>query len=338
MRLIDLHCNWALQYALESSQYDPRFYADVSGRLDQLEGYLMGTRLAVLACSRRAEDWSAQPQPWFTLGEMIARYEAEFPGRLIQSPADIERWAREPEDGLCWGVLGIAGFDALVRDPGDLDRLASLFARGVRVFQLVETGAGALGGHAGHDDDRGMTELGHQFLGRLLDLAPPMGQAGPRPVVDLAGLNARTTSDVLDWFEADAERHGRLLLARSHGSVDLDGLAGTSGLTSPNLDRLRTLGGVIGLSCCLEHFLSADALLAAIEAIASRAFLGREGYWGIGLGTDFFNAVQPLKDLGNVESIVGWLEKSFGAEAAALIGSANAENLLLRAAGVAKDS
>ena len=111
MRLIDLHCNWALQYARESSQYDPQSYADIPDRLGQLDGYLMGTRAAVLACGRRAGDWADQPQPWQALGEMLARYEAEFPGRLIHGPEDVERMHSEPADGLCWGVLAVEGFD-----------------------------------------------------------------------------------------------------------------------------------------------------------------------------------------------------------------------------------
>ena len=117
MRLIDLHCNWALQYAGETCQYDAAAYADVLTRLDQVEGYLTGTGIAVLTCGRRAGDWTQQPDAWKTLGEMIARYEAEFSGRLLIGPDDVTRWNAEPPDGIGWGILGIEGFDALVRTP-----------------------------------------------------------------------------------------------------------------------------------------------------------------------------------------------------------------------------
>jgi membrane dipeptidase len=333
MRLIDLHCNWALQYARESSQYDPGFYEGITGRLGQLDGYLMGTRATVLTCGRRAEDWAVQAEPWQVLGEMIARYEAEFPGRLLHGPDDVARWDAEPEDGLCWGVLGVEGFDVLVRKAGDLDRLAGLFARGVRVFQLVETGASPLGGSAAPGDDRGLTDLGRLFLERLLDLSPAGGAAGPRPAVDLADLNGRTTADVLDWFEAEPARRERLLLVRSHGPIDRGGQGPSSGLAGSNLGRLRALGGDIGLGVGATDFASAEDLRSAIESVASTPFDGRAGYEGIGVGTDFLNTEPPLPGCHTVDHICGWLSASFGADAAEAISSGNARGLLLRAAG-----
>jgi membrane dipeptidase len=334
MRLIDLHCNWALQYAGESSQYDPRLYADISGRLGQLDGYLMGTRASVLICGRRAEDWAAQEDPWKALGAMIARYEAEFPGRLLHGPADVTRWDAEPADGLCWGLLGVEGFDALIREAGDLDHLAGLFTRGVRVFQLVETGANRLGGSAVPGDDRGLTELGRLVLGRLLDLAPATGAAGPRPAIDLAGMNATTTADVLSWFEADPARRERLLLVRSHGSIERPGLPDATGLTGSNLGRIRAIGGIVGLGVGIADFASAAELRAAIESVAAISFEGRAGYEGIGIGTDYLNTERTLDGLQQVERIAGWLAASFGPEAAGAISSGNARRFLLRAAGV----
>ena len=123
MRLIDLHCNWALQYTDETSQYPASLYRDVGTRLGQVDGYLTGTGVTVLTCGRRAADWAKQPDAWTTIAEMITRYEAEFSGRLLIRPDDILRRDAEPAEAICWGVLGIEGFDFLVRTPDDLDRL-----------------------------------------------------------------------------------------------------------------------------------------------------------------------------------------------------------------------
>ncbi len=108
MRLIDLHCNWAFQYATESSQYDATYYPGLAARTAQVDGYLMGTSLAFLACGRAAGDWERQAEPWLALADMIDRYEAEFAGRLVANAADMDRWRADAADGLCWGLLGVA--------------------------------------------------------------------------------------------------------------------------------------------------------------------------------------------------------------------------------------
>ncbi|MGC8643997.1 MAG: membrane dipeptidase, partial [Isosphaeraceae bacterium] len=60
MRLIDLHCNWAIQYARESTWYDPARYSDIPGKVSQADGYLSAVSAAVVVCGRRADDWAAQ--------------------------------------------------------------------------------------------------------------------------------------------------------------------------------------------------------------------------------------------------------------------------------------
>jgi membrane dipeptidase len=157
MRLIDLHVDWLLQYAGETTVFDPSAYARVPQRLDQVRGYLQDTSAAVLACYRHADDWARHRRdPWAALGELIVRLEAEFPGRLLLGPDDCARW-RQDADGLCWGVIGVEGFDALVRSAADLDRLPGLFDRGVRVFQPLYTPDNALGGSSTAGDDRRST-------------------------------------------------------------------------------------------------------------------------------------------------------------------------------------
>ncbi len=333
MRLIDLHCNWALQYAGETCHYDTAVYADLRTRLDQVEGYLTGAGIAVLTCGRRVRDWARQPDAWKALGEMIARYEAEFSGRLLIGPDDVTRWNAEPREGIGWGILGIEGFDALVRQPSDLDRLPGLFRRGVRIFQLVETEASALGGASVPGDDRGLTELGRSFLDRLAGLSGASGPSGPCPVVDLADLNSRATGDVLAWFESDPQRLQRLLLLRSHGTIETPHRAFLTGLSAENLERFRAMGGIVGLSPGLPFFDSAEAFRDGIEATAAVPFQGLAGYAGIGIGTDFLNLEQALPHIENVSRLTEWLAANFTPDVAARIIRDNACTLLVHAAG-----
>ncbi len=337
MRLVDLHCEWLLQYATETTLFEPSAYGDLPDRLPALGGYLLGASAAVLYCSRKPADWSGRGDPWNTLGDMLARYEAEFAGRLLFGPEDLARFRSEPTDGLCWGMLGVAGLDCLVCDPADLDRLAGAFERGVRVFQLVEGPENVLGGSAEPGDERTLTELGLAVLGRLLEIAPQAGHAGARPVVDVAGLNAPTLAKVLDWFEEGSARTERLVLLCSCGppgglAPERAAMIGTTAVHE-NLRRFRDLGGVIGVSSGPPAVESGVALRETIEAIAAIPLLGRPGYEGIGIGTNFLRLSALWPELSDVARLLDWLVRTFGPETGRHLGERSAGRLLDRAAG-----
>ena len=238
------------------------------------------------------EDWARQDDRWRSLDELIARYESEFAGRLLIGRDDVERWRAEPSDGLCWGMLGVAGFDSLIREPADLDRLPGLFERGVRVFQPVESGTSLLAGSADPGDDRGLTELGRSFLARLAELAGG-GEPRPRPIVDLAHLNARSMAEVIK-LATEGALAGRLLLMYSHGALVHEGFATPRALDHDNLVALRAGGGVIGLTPGRPYHRTPVELRAGIEAAASVPFEGRQGYEGIAIGSDFLGIEQTL--------------------------------------------
>jgi len=331
LRLIDLHCNWLWQYAGETSLYNSPCADDMPGLVGRLDGYMSGTRAAVLACGRGPEDWARQHDRWRSLNELIARYESEFAGRLLIGRDDVERWRAEPSDGLCWGMLGVEGFDSLIRAPADLDRLPALFERGVRVFQPVESGTSLLGGSADPGDDRGLTELGRSFLSRLADLAGS-GKPSPRPIVDLAHLNPRSMAEVIN-LGTEGALAGRLLLLYSHGALLHEGFATPRALNHDNVVALRACGGVIGLTPGPPYHLTPIELSAGIEAAASVPFEGRQGYEGIAIGCDFLGIEQTLPRLHNVSQVKKWIIHRFDRETAVMLIAANARRLLVRAAG-----
>ena len=165
-RLIDMHCNWLRQYATETTLFDPSAYIDISGRLEQLSGYMSATSAAVLTCTLSAADLERSETAWQSVADLVTRYESEFAGRLFIGSDDFRRWCSEPADGMTWGMLGVSGLDYLVRDPPDLKRLPMLFKRGVRVIQFVESAENRLAGSAERGDDRGLTALGRSCLCR----------------------------------------------------------------------------------------------------------------------------------------------------------------------------
>ncbi len=329
MRLVDLHLDWLRQYATETTDQDPALYPEVAARVGRLDGYLLGCALSVLAIGRKPADWTTQPDPWPALGRMIARCEAEFTGRLLRDPADLRTWRAWPRDGMCWGVLGVAGMDFLVRSAADLDRLPDLFERGVRVFQPIAAAEGNLGGSMAPGDDRGLTDLGRALLDGLSRLASD--PAGPRPVVDLAGMNAATMTDVLKWHESSGTR---LLVALTHGTIDYKALINRSGTEAHLLvENLRARGVAIGLTPGLPGAEVPDALKRLIDAIVEIPFEGRPDAEGIAIGSDLMGIEQTASGLNSAREIARWIGRSFDRPTGAAITAGNAEQLLLRTIG-----
>ncbi len=337
VRLIDLHCNWLSQYAPETTTFRAPTYAEIPQRLKQLSGYMTATSAAVLCCTRPPADWELLPDPWRSLGDLIARFEAEFCGRLLIGPTDLSRWRSEPPDGLTWGVLGVSGLDFVVRDGADLNRLAELFQRGVRVFQLVETSNNQLAGSADPGDDRGLTELGRACVSQIARLALDDCREGI-PILDLAHLNPLSMGQVIELVE-DAVRKHALLLIYSHGALAHAGFDGSRAIDLQNLARLRALGGLMGLTPGLPFHQSPDELKLAIDQVAAIPFEGGLGYEGIAIGSDFLDPEldATLPELGDALAIVEWVSRTFDDSTAALLLEANARRLLGESAGQSRE-
>ena len=325
LRLIDLHCDWLLQYASEITTFDRALYQGAEKRLGQAEGYLNGTRAAVFSCFRRDAEWKTLAKPWSALDALIARIEAEFSGRLLIGPEDHSRWADDP-DGLCWGIIGVEGFDHLVVGPEDLQHLGRLFDRGVRLFQPIYGRSSQLGGSSEQGDDRGLTDLGKRFVEELCGLGS--NPDGPRPILDLAHCNPRTMSDVLGLLENDASKLDRIGLTYSHGAIDHEGCATPRALSLDNLKRLRGLGGYVGLSVGPPFYASKEALKAGIETVVDIPFRGQTGYNGIAIGTDFLGVDQTLDGLANVPEVVEWIDANFPRSDAERLIAKNGETLI----------
>ena len=331
-QLIDLHVDWLLQYVPDTSLFDPAHYPGIDTRLAQTAGYLQTTRAAILSCFRDAADWASRPDPWRALIDLIARVEAEFSGRLLIGPDDFDRW-EDDQDGFTWGLIGVEGFDSLIRSSTDLSRLPPLFERGVRLFQPVYTAASLLGGSSVPGDGRRLTPLGVEFLDALLGL--PTAATGPRPLLDLAHLNPATSSDVLDWFEADSTHAERVVPIYSHGTPVHAGFGLPRALPIDHLRRLRALGGFVGISVSPPFFETPEQIQATIEAVAALPFQGEPGYAGIGIGTDFLGVDRTLPRLGNAEEVVEWCLAHFAKPTATALLHDNARKLIARVTGAA---
>ncbi len=178
-------------------------------------------------------------------------------------------------------------------------RLPALFDRGVRVFSPSDSTP--------------------EFLARLSELSRP---GGPRPILDLARADPAVMGEILDWFEADGMRAGRILLLNRDESSWPGGLA-----------RLRALGGTVAVRICSPARGSADEIRGAIEAIAAVPFRGEPGYRGIAIATGFLETNSTVPGLGNAGEVVEWVVRTFDPATARLLIRENALKLIEAMAG-----
>jgi membrane dipeptidase len=312
-RFIDLRIDWLAQYAPETKLFGPESNARASRDLARIEGYLGATSAAFLMLGRDREDWARRPDSWAALGDLIARSEAEFPGRVLRSGEDYSRWQSEP-DHLTWIVLGIGGFESLIASKADLNRLPMLFERGVRVFQPFSTAAASEAVLLENND------LLISFLETLESLNPD--SAGPRPILDLAGMEDCTTNEALSWLEAKEPHARRVLITKSSGPMEAETTV-----------RLRRLGGFTVLSASSSSFDSLASLRFAIESVASISLDGETGYTGIGLATDAFGDGNGLASVVTVADLVSWTVKVWGSSAATALLRDNATAWIARIVG-----
>jgi membrane dipeptidase len=319
-RLIDLHIPWLLQYAPETTFFDPSLYPEVPGRLAQLDGYFSATTAAVVALGMAPGDWARRPDPWAAVGDLLARAEAEFSGRLLIGPDDVARWRAEPPDAMSWAVLAIDGLNRVARGPEDLDRLDTLFHRGVRVFRMTD------------DPDEDMFTIPKtSLIYRIASLASNPGPSGPRPVLDMAGLGPDALAAALDWYESGPGRENVLLPLFSHGAP--------GSLPGEVLARLRALGTVLGFSPGSPWHDSAESLQAAIlETSAIPGPPGSSPFDGLAFGTAFLRADTSSTGIGNATALGRWATKAFGPEIASALLHKNAERLILQSVGAVRES
>ena len=132
-RLVDLGIDWLRQYAGESTLHDPSIAPLPADRLAEVDGYLSSTAVALVWIG--PDPGSTGPTAWASVLDRFARVEAEFAGRLLAGPADLERLDAEPPGSLTWAVVGLRDMAGLLESSDADDRFRSLHRRGLRAIR-----------------------------------------------------------------------------------------------------------------------------------------------------------------------------------------------------------
>lgn len=302
-RLVDLGIDWLRQYAGESTLYEAKVAPWPADRLAEVDGYLSSTVVALVWINPDPD--SAGPTAWASVMDRFARVEAEFAGRLLVGPADLERLDAEAPGSLTWAVVGLRNMAGLLESSDAADRFRILHRRGLRA---IRPAADSL-----------------ERLGAAID-----EPGGPGLLIDLTGQSDRAASEFLDRIGTHGRDEGPIVpIATLAPSTS----GHPEGLGAAVLGRLRDLGGLIGLRLRAVEPLGPDALAATIDTIASVPFRDRPGFEGIGLATDFLGEGRAIAGLDRAEAVLDWLASRYDRERASAIAAGNARRAIARVLG-----
>jgi len=194
-------------------------------------------------------------------------------------------------EAACAPVLAIENGSALM---GDLRRLDTLAARGVRLITLTWNGANELGHGAHCDPDRGLTDFGKAALRRMFALGI---------IPDVSHLNEAGFWDAIELASA----HGKPIWATHSNCAAIH-----PHCRNLNDDQLRAIiacGGLVGINLYTEFLGGGGTARDVARHLAHMTGLGGEGH--VALGSDFDGCdVHPsLAGLQKLEFLNGELEK-----------------------------
>ncbi len=251
-RLIDLHVDWLLQYAPDSTAFDPRVIPGSrpapAGR--RLPADHPGGGHLVLPERRRVGE---PPRP---LGR-ADRTDRPDRGRVLRPPPDRPRRLRPLGRRQGRDDLG-RHRDRRVRRRRSgrpptcpASRPSSSAASGSSSRSTPRPAPSA--GSSAPGDDRGLLPLGREFLDALLAAVPeraaqPEGPPRPRPPQP---ARVRRSPRLV---RGRPRRVDRLIPIYSHGTPVHDGFATPRALPIDHLRRLRALGGFVGISVSPPFF------------------------------------------------------------------------------------
>ncbi len=179
---------------------------------------------------------------------------------------------------------------------GRLDRLKVLHARGVRFLIPVWGGSSVIGG--AHDTSEGLTHFGKEVISECHRLGI---------ITDISHASQKTAEEMLDAAEA---AHKSIMASHSNSySV----LPHSRNLRDTQFERVKRLGGIVGISLCGLHLTSNEksSLDDVVKHIEHYMSLGGEDTVALGCdfdGTDYLpDELKSVADMPHLAERLGQL-------------------------------
>ena len=279
MKLFDLHCDTALELWLQKQPLGDNPLHISIAKTAPYDAYI---QIAAVWSDRRLDDEAAWRQ-YLAVSDAFAAEIARTPGARLAADADAI---------AAGAAAGERVFVPAVEDArllgGDLSRLDTLAARGVRILTLLWGGESIIGGS--HKTAAPLTDFGREVVRRCFSL-------GITP--DVSHASRAAAAEVLDLAEAA----GRPVVASHSNSYAV--FPHSRNLTDAEFRRIAALGGVVGVSLAPNHLTDGPCTADTVaEHMLHDLSLGREDV--LCLGCDFdgiTHAPEGLKDVSRLGAL-----------------------------------
>lgn len=280
MKLIDLHCDTALSICRSRALLADNDHNISLDKLEAYQNYAQVMAIYIPHSLSDADGYSFFHEVYGYLTSQLASNSSR--AKLITCGGDID-----PAWQSGQGAMLLSLEDARILQ-NDVTRLDILYQKGVRSIVLMWSGETCIGGS--HNTSIGLSGFGRQVVLRCLELGI---------VPDVSHASEQTTADILELAEAA----GRPAIASHSNSYAVH--PHSRNLRDEHFERIRRLGGIVGLSLCPSHLTDGSADVDDVLRHAEHYLsLGGENTLCLGCdldGTELPEGFRDVRDLVRIQ-------------------------------------
>lgn len=272
LSIFDTHCDTALELYQRNEDLDKNT-CHIS--LENMACFDKFAQLFAIWSERRLDDEACYTQFLKTADYFDAQVK-KF-GDKVAKVEYSEQLDAAFAEGKRVGILAVEDARLLA---GNIDRLDTLYDRGVRYLTLMWAGNTCIGGS--HDTENGLTDFGKQVAAKCFEkgIIPDVSHSSAQTVDDLAEIAYKYNKPFIASHSDSYSQHQH-----------------TRNIRDRHFEIIKDLGGIVGINLCNCFLMDATKRNANIEDIVRHVdrFMELGGQDIVGLGCDL-DGIDTLPD------------------------------------------
>ena len=282
LSLFDTHCDTAYElFHRKEALFENTCHISLS----HAKEYQKYAQLFAIWANRRKDDETCW-QEFLQVADNLDRQIAQENGAIARV-TDKKTLDHALQNGKRAVILAVEDARILA---GDIDRLQTLYDKGVRCITLLWGGETCIGGS--HDTNVGLTDFGKLVAKRCFEIGI---------VPDISHASEQSVDDVIEI----AQSYNKPFIATHSNSHSA--YAHTRNLRDRHLKALMELGGTVGVSMCCSHLRNCSDKNAAIDDVIRHIDhymeLGAQDHLCFGCDFDGTDLPEGITNVGDLYAI-----------------------------------